>query len=287
MRYFGLSELCHINVNFCDLEIFPESWTKKHIFAQYKHTPRPCSAFFLVCTDIRVVFYPENAKSVSASRGDLVWIPAGKRYHVEVAGGSETRIDTYTLNFRLLDEIAEEILLSDKITILAHEQNGLFETRIRTLNNEAHKIDKAIPREQRNFLKIKADFYSLLDAILSADMTTHDICYPIRIGVEALKNEWNHNKKIEEYAAMCGVSNTYFYRCFKEWSGRSPVEYRNMIRLSNAETMLRYTDRKIHEISETVGFEDPFYFCHIFSKHFGMSPRSYRSKYQSKKEQTF
>ena len=51
-----------------------------------------------------------------------------------------------------------------------------------------------------------------------------------------------NREKIEKYAALCGISEAYFYRCFHKWAGKSPVEYRNLIRLSNAEAMLRYTD---------------------------------------------
>ncbi|MBQ9111987.1 MAG: helix-turn-helix transcriptional regulator [Clostridia bacterium] len=277
MRIIDLNDFCHINADFRDLEIFPESWTKRHSFAQYEETPRPRSALFLVCTDIRACFYPRDGKAVSAARGDLVWIPAGVRYSVTVDGGTENRIDTYTLNFSLLDGDGEEILLSDRITVIARERNRLFETRIRTLNSEVHRIGKRQQGEGRNFLRIKSEFFSLLDAIASDDAAGADTYYPIRTGVEALRNEWNRNRRIEEYADMCGISATYFYRCFRQWSGKSPVEYRNMIRLSNAETMLRYTDMKISEISETVGFEDAFYFCRIFTKYFGVSPKTYRA----------
>lgn len=283
MRYVNFSEFRHMNTDFKDLEIFPESWTKRHSFAQYKTMPRPCSALFLVCSDIAVTFYPEQEKPLTAVMGDLVWIPAGVCYHVKVEGGNETHIDTYTLNFRLLDEDSEELLLSKRIGIFAREQNGFFEALIQSLNYEVHRSEGVGVRERRNYLKIKSKFFSLLDH-LTASGDLRGTYYPIRMGAEALKNEWNQNKKIEEYAAMCGISNAYFYRCFQEWAGKSPVEYRNGIRLSNAETMLRYSDMKIKEIAETIGFEDAFYFCRIFSKHYGMSPKSYRSKFLEEKD---
>ena len=90
--------------------------------------------------------------------------------------------------------------------------------------------------------------------------------------------EFFSNEKMEKYAALCGVSETYFYRCFREWCGKSPVEYRNALRLSNAESMLRHTDMSIGEIAGLVGFDDPFYFSRVFAKHFGCSPKRYRSR---------
>jgi AraC-like DNA-binding protein len=91
----------------------------------------------------------------------------------------------------------------------------------------------------------------------------------------------NKNEKIEKYAQLCSVSETYFYRCFKKWSGSSPIEYRNMLRLANAESLLRCTDMKIKEISKTVGLDDEFYFCRIFSENFGSSPKAYRNHIQN------
>jgi iron complex transport system substrate-binding protein len=64
---------------------------------------------------------------------------------------------------------------------------------------------------------------------------------------------------------------------FRAWSGQSPIEYRNTLRLSQAEAMLRNTDMQIKEIAETVGFEDSFYFSRVFAQYFGVSPKKYRN----------
>ena len=37
---------------------------------------------------------------------------------------------------------------------------------------------------------------------------------------------------------------------------------------------------QIKEISETIGFDDPFYFCRLFSEVYGISPKHYRKEYQ-------
>ena len=261
-----------MDVAFRDLEVFPESWTKRHGFSLYESAPRPCSALFLVCTDIRVLFRSSRGEVVSAGKGDVVWIPEGACYRAEIAGGNEHCIDTYTLNFHLYDGEGEDLLLSDRITVVGKNREGRLAYRASALCAAVHQTDGAGP----NALRIKAEFYAFLDTVCGDADDRSEVYYPIRAGAEALRNEWNRNEKIETYAAMCGVSNAYFYRCFREWSGQSPVEYRNRIRLSNAQTMLQHTDMKIGEISETVGFEDPFYFCRLFSSAFGLSPREYR-----------
>ena len=277
MRRIDWKELCHTDCDVRDLEIFPESWTKRHDFFLYANQPRPCAALFLVCTDIRVTFFLSSGEAVSACQGDAVWIPAGLCYRVHVEKGNQNRINTYTLNLRLLDETGEELALSDTITVVAHYTDELPELHLRSLSDAVHRAES--PTGRRNRLKIKAEFFALLDALATSATQKNGGYYPIRAGVEALQREWNRNEKIEKYAALCGIGEAYFYRCFREWSGQSPVEYRNRIRLSNAKTMLRRTDMRIGEISETIGFEDPIYFCRIFSKQFGLSPQNYRKKY--------
>ena len=274
MKYINISDICHINFDFCDLEVFPESWTKRHEFYQYENTERPSSALFLVCTDISATFYPRTGGAITAQKGDVVFIPKGSLYRVWVKGGSVSRIDTYTLNFRLRDENGEDIVPGSGISVVYRDENRIIESYVESIASEV----AAPGGEHTNYLKIKSGFYALLDRISSSRISDNGAYYPIKLGAEALKNEWNKNERIEKYADMCGVSATYFYKCFKKWSGSTPVEYRNLLRISKARAMLIYTDMKVSEISDTVGFEDPFYFCRVFKKYYGVSPKSLRKK---------
>ena len=275
MKTIHVSQLNEADIQIRQLRVFPENWTNSHQYTRYRHSPRPCSGLFIICTDIRAHFYEAGREPVTGRMGDVVFIPAGVHYHAQVFDGINNQIDTYTLNFHMTDDSGEELLLSDHICVLTHRDDDLFAIRTAALSGAVHRVG------QPGNLKIQAALYHLLDAIVTSTEEQSDIYYPIRIGVEALRNEWNRNQKIEEYAAMCGMGTAYFYRCFRRWSGKSPVEYRNEIRLSNAETMLRYTDIRISEISKTVGFTDPFYFSRIFTDSHGLSPRKYRQVFQS------
>ena len=90
--------------------------------------------------------------------------------------------------------------------------------------------------------------------------------------------EWNKNRKIAEYAEICGVSEGGFYLHFKKRYGKSPVEYRNGIRINSATALLINTDLQVSEIATRCGFEDAYYFSRIFKKIVGVSPRKYRRK---------
>lgn len=276
MKTISLPQLRQTNIQVKNLLVYPESWTKYSTYTRYKSAPRPNSGLFIVCTDIQACFYEKDRPVVVATQGDVIFIPHGVQYHAEIPEGRNNLIDTYTLNFVLL-EGQEELLLSEHICKIANRQDDLLTALATAVSNAFHQT------EPKNFLRLNAAFCQLLDAIaMSVEQPSSDYA-PIRLGAEALRNEWNQNRKIEEYAAMCCMSPANFYRNFRRWCGKSPVQYRNEIRLRNAETMLRGTDLQISEIARTAGFTDAFYFCRLFARQYGLSPRRYRVVFQNQK----
>ncbi|MCR2807904.1 response regulator [Paenibacillus soyae] len=73
------------------------------------------------------------------------------------------------------------------------------------------------------------------------------------------------------------LSLSYFSSLFKQQTGLTFVEYLTKHRLAKARELLLATSLKTYEISERVGYQDPQYFSVIFKRHFGMSPKEFRS----------
>jgi YesN/AraC family two-component response regulator len=46
-----------------------------------------------------------------------------------------------------------------------------------------------------------------------------------------------------------------------------------------AQEMLFTSDAPVHQIAQTVGIADPFYFSRVFKKQFGISPTEYRDTF--------
>ena len=76
-----------------------------------------------------------------------------------------------------------------------------------------------------------------------------------------------------------GFCSDYFRRCFKEDTGKTPLEYLTEMRISQAKNLLiqnsgnRYS---IADIALKCGFQDSFYFSTCFKKHTGVTPSQYR-----------
>ena len=67
-------------------------------------------------------------------------------------------------------------------------------------------------------------------------------------------------------------------RIFKSDMGMTVSEYIQLVRIRNAQSLLRDTSLSIQEVSYSVGIDDPLYFSKIFRRLSGQSPRDYRNQ---------
>lgn len=83
-------------------------------------------------------------------------------------------------------------------------------------------------------------------------------------------------QNIHEVTDIFHISDGHLSRCFKEYSGYSPVEYLLNTRLYHAQLLLLNTSDSITEICESVGFNDINNFIRQFKKKYGIPPLTFR-----------
>jgi AraC-like DNA-binding protein len=88
---------------------------------------------------------------------------------------------------------------------------------------------------------------------------------------------------LEGLAQQFGISTSYLSHRFKAVTGFSVTDYVQMTRIRNAQALLINTNIPITEISEPCGFNCFSQFNRVFRKHIGMSPSTYRKKYQGQR----
>ena len=81
---------------------------------------------------------------------------------------------------------------------------------------------------------------------------------------------------LRDAAALAFMEKTYFSKKFKQMTGFGFKEYLTLIRLREAENLLRDTAMSISEISESCGFTGSNYFGDAFKKEKGVSPSEFR-----------
>ena len=74
-----------------------------------------------------------------------------------------------------------------------------------------------------------------------------------------------------------GLSKAYFHKCFRQYTGKTPVELITSLRMEKAKTLLCMTDNPVAEISSVCGYDDPVYFSYLFKRSTGISPTQYRT----------
>ena len=92
----------------------------------------------------------------------------------------------------------------------------------------------------------------------------------------------NYDKPIKnEYLAeLCNLSSTHFRRLFCEKMGKSPMQYRESIRIHWAIKQLKTQMFTIAEVAEQLGYSDVYHFSKVIKKHTGKSPSYYKNNEQ-------
>jgi len=86
----------------------------------------------------------------------------------------------------------------------------------------------------------------------------------------------------EMIAARVNMSYSWFRRIFKQYTGFSPAQYIQELKIQKSKELLTNTMLTSQEIAFEAGFENPDYFCTTFKKKTGSTPMKYREFTQGK-----
>lgn len=91
-----------------------------------------------------------------------------------------------------------------------------------------------------------------------------------------IHNEYKSSIKIDELASHAEISRAECFRCFKRYTGKTPIEYLNDYRLSQVANMLITTELSAVEIGLACGFESQSYYGKLFKEKYGVTPLRFR-----------
>lgn len=89
------------------------------------------------------------------------------------------------------------------------------------------------------------------------------------------KNYSNTDLSLENIASNMSVNASHLSNIFKKESGLSVIEYLTECRMRKAKELIDGGNKKLYEIADSVGFNDPYYFSKCFKKTFGVSASRY------------
>ena len=99
--------------------------------------------------------------------------------------------------------------------------------------------------------------------------------------LERMHANIHQDTSMEELCQDLDISQSHLSRLFQEAFGVSPKAYLSKLKMDAARSLLAQTNLPIQEISERMGYLNPFSFSRAFSQITGQSPSAYRSQTQA------
>ncbi len=99
---------------------------------------------------------------------------------------------------------------------------------------------------------------------------------------EFIRKHYAQPLTLVQMSDMCRMSTASFSTKFKQYVGKTFIEFRNEIRIKAAKQLLEQSDTKIVEIAAETGFDDLSFFNKLFKNTVGLSPSQYRKSVQAK-----
>lgn len=91
-----------------------------------------------------------------------------------------------------------------------------------------------------------------------------------------IEENYSEHLTLKQLAVRAGFNEKYLCRLFKEFTGRTPIDYINFIRIENACHTMTYEKLSVTEAAIASGFCDMSYFSRTFKRYKGVTPREYR-----------
>ena len=198
--------------------------------------------------------------------GDIVYLPCDVTY---ISRWEPEECGRYTtLNFSLYDTQGNAFSLGDSITLLLKDRHEEF----------FHLFRETAQKWQRSAYGSTLEITSLLYrifyhlALREEQSSRKSGKRNMDKAILFLENNYLTDISTGELAKMAGVSECMFRRSFHQIMGLSPMQYRNLLRLTKARELLQSGEFTVLEAALLTGFDDPGYFSRLFKREFGIRP---------------
>ena len=98
---------------------------------------------------------------------------------------------------------------------------------------------------------------------------------PVKNALSFIEAHYSEHIELDAISRAAGLNPNYLCRLFKNYTGRTPVDYLRYYRIECACEILATRMLSIPETAWKCGFHDPAYFSRCFKKEKGMTPTTY------------
>ena len=220
--------------------------------------------------------------------GDIIFVMSGQLHSISQFKHSSMEYENIFFKPRLLKSSGNDLcweqflspLLSSAVSIPAVFRTGT--PLYTTLADQIDAIDILCDKRPSGYqLAVKGHlflmFYTLSSEGIASVLPDRKRLDKIKAVISHVEAHYAQKITVEEMAALCFFSKSYFMKFFKESMGMSFVTYLNDYRLEAAANMLLATNDNVLEIANACGFDNLSYFTRSFKKKYGVTPGKYRN----------
>ena len=91
-----------------------------------------------------------------------------------------------------------------------------------------------------------------------------------------IRENYTERITLAHLAQLAKTNEKYLCRFFREYTGHTPIDYINRLRVESACLRMIEENATVTEAAFDSGFNDISYFCKIFKRYKGVTPREYR-----------
>ncbi len=99
--------------------------------------------------------------------------------------------------------------------------------------------------------------------------------------VKLIHTHYAQDYSVQDLAERVGLSSDYLRHIFKKETGQGIQKYMTEVRIENAKAMLERNDMRMADIAKATGFNTVQYFCSVFKRATGLSPKEYIKKHKN------
>lgn len=233
-------------------------------------TPRRCDGFVYIlsgsCT------YRFSSYGFTAKAGDLLYLASGAVYSMNV----HEKYDFIVVNFLFDDPRERKCHLFSPIEV--DDVESCFSKLLRR-----HR-----KREDGFFGECMSLLYKIYSSAIRSEIGAYipnSTKYKLERAKDTILQGFQDDISVSYLASNAEMSEVYFRKLFRAAYGCTPSEFITNCRISYAKELLCDSYLSLSEIAEHCGFSSASYFCRVFKKCTGITPRSLSDEADKKSEQ--
>ena len=180
------------------------------------------------------------------------------------------KIEAMDLDYKLFQRMVE---INPDLQ-LPHHHPKVYQTKL-WLNKKVNF--QSINQHLETIGILKQLFSRFLESGQSHTITSM-LKYNIQPVLIHIRNNLQHDIRVNELAGMACLSKDHFSKVFKSITGMAPCDYVIRKRIERAQFLLLTTELSQEEIIVQTGFKSASYFSRIFKKNTAYTPERYRKQ---------